>query len=232
MAEAANMQASYRAVLRKTLIKQGVQIFGIMAACHIICFVLSELLLSETVWISIVSTLVVLTMYFFLAWSGGATRGERAVAVTEMTRSQREAYGREPDERQNATLFHPKRAAVASAIAVGLAALCGVAVGLVLHFTIHQGTMAQAIESGFRMMLAPYLGLAALLEDALGKAAIYVLIPLGMMLFPAVEYLGFLSGPKQRAKVHKAIADHAEKVRKRQLREQKEKRAAQRPPKR
>ncbi len=197
----------------KHLTKGALRTLGVMATMHVICLVFISLMLSELVWLSTVSIIAALLVYLVVAYAEGASRGEKAAAVSERVQKQMETTGLKASESEEEAMFAPwKGFAVGGLTALYALAALVIASAAIAIFT---GTAFWGtLEVVYRLVMSPFVGLYVLLG-----ANAWILYPFSLLLFPLVYSIAWLQGPSMRAKLHKTIEESKTKYQKRAKRD-------------
>lgn len=197
----------------KSVLRSGLTVFRLMVMLHVACVLFLTLLTSENPLVSLISSLVVLLIYFVLGYADGAANGEKAVAYAHTMEKTAERRGEPLTDLEQQQCYAPwKGFATSAAAAVYMLIVTAL---LTLGFIIALGLgFPESLRMAVGLCMLPYVGLVA----AAGNGFVW-LYAFGYILFPAVVALSYLTGPARHAKLLETVAGARSVYEKKQRRE-------------
>lgn len=219
--------------MRKTILPMASRVWLIYAVNLLVCLLFFTAFLGDNRVLSVLLDVALLGGVAMLLYSEGAYRGERDVAHSEMIdRRAQEGYVPQPEDLK--MRFEPMkgvRAALLAALPMLLvAALCLIGYLLSKDDAPTAPSAAYTMFVFARMLFMPFLPLVLPMQDTQPLLQCLLLFPLALF-HPVAMLVGYLSGPKQRKRVHKMIEEGTKKKLRRMRMERKKRQQGVKPPK-
>ncbi|MGI5899040.1 MAG: hypothetical protein ACOX8S_03845 [Christensenellales bacterium] len=191
-------------VFNKRNVLDALKVIGVMLVIVMLCFFIGTASLSgEGVfnWILFAAFLLV---YFLSGFIDGSVRGEGECRQSERLENQTKRTGIPLDEDEIARKFSPKKGASVAF----MAAIPGIVLFLLAVITADGNDILRAAT---RIYFTPYLKLFSAGAQLWQVLLIYFA---GAVVYPALYFAGYMSGPRQHSKIKQIIKQNDEDYKK------------------